>query len=74
MDVITVTNIKHAHVKGRDELRETTWQDVITDKEKKKRRAKEQNSLCLCPDLSVHYGCSGDAAGQWVYLKQATHG
>lgn len=69
MDIITVTTIKHAHVKGRDELRGTTWQDVITDKEKK-----AQNSLCLRPDLSVHYGCSGDAASQWVYLKQATHG
>lgn len=38
------------------------------------KRKKEKNSLCLRPDLSVHYGCSGDAAGQWVNLKQATHG
>lgn len=32
------------------------------------------DSLCFPPDLSVHYGSSGDAASQWVNLKQATHG
>ena len=34
----------------------------------------EPASLGLCPDLPVHDGCSGDAAGQWVNLKQAAHG
>lgn len=32
------------------------------------------DSLCFCPDLSVHYGSSGDSASQWVNLKQTTHG
>lgn len=32
------------------------------------------DSLGFCPDLSVHDGSGGDAASQWVNLKQATHG
>ena len=31
-------------------------------------------SLCVCPDLSIHDGCRGDAAGHRVDLKQAAHG
>lgn len=44
-------------------VRGTIWQEK-----------KKECLLCLRPDLSVHYGCSGDAAGQWIYLKQAAHG
>lgn len=32
------------------------------------------DSLGFCPDLSVHDGSGGDAASQWVNLKQAAHG